>query len=304
MEIQHSEAEVNGIRLHYAHAGDGPLILFCHGFPEFWYTWRRQLEEFGRDHLAVAPDMRGYNLSDKPADLEAYRIGEIIADIRGLARHFGDERFVLVGHDWGGAVCWAYAMAHPETLKGLVIANAPHPAVFARELANNPEQAEASQYMRFFREDGAEAALSADDFKMLWQFSLQSLHDRGLMGDADKQAYLDAWGQPGALTGGLNWYRATPLRPPPPGGGTDTDDGPPALDPAQFQVRVPTLVAWGLEDRALRPGLLDGLEAFVPDLRVERLAGVSHWVMHEASDRLNGLIRAFLAELEGRAANG
>jgi len=295
MEIQHSEATVNGVRLHYAHAGEGPLMLFCHGFPEFWYTWRRQLEEFGRDHLAVAPDMRGYNLSDKPAGVEAYRIAEIIADIRGLAEHFGDERFVLVGHDWGGAACWAYAMAHPETLDGLVIANAPHPAAFARELASNPEQAEASQYMRLFRQDDAEATLSANDFEWLWKFSLKPLHDRGLMSDADRAAYLAAWGQPGALTGGLNWYRATSLRPPKSGGGDD--DGPPALDPAQFQVKVPTLVAWGMEDRALRPGLLDGLEAFVPDLRVERLPGVSHWVTHEASDRLNALIRAFLAEL-------
>ena len=292
MTIRHETASVNGVRLHYAAAGpddpEAPLILFCHGFPEFWYTWRRQLEAFGRDHLAVAPDMRGYNLSDKPAGVEAYKAAEIVADIRALARHLGRERFTLVGHDWGGAVCWAYAMAHPQTLERLVIVNAPHPVLFARELAGNPAQARASQYMRLFRQDDAEAVLSADDFQWLWQFSLKPVHDKGLMSDADKAEYLKAWGQPGALTGGLNWYRASPLRPAAVEGASD---GPPALDSARFRVEVPTTVIWGMADAALLPGLLDGLEAFVPDLTVHRLDGVSHWVTHEAPNTLNRLIR-------------
>src|ERR1035438_5433196 len=133
VKLQDHFAEVNGIRLHYVSAGKGPLILFLHGFPEFWYEWKNQLAEFGQDHLAVAPDMRGYNLSDKPSEVEQYQVRILIEDVRALAEHLGHKKkFILVGHDWGGAVAWAYAMAHPETLEKLVIVNAPHPGVFAR----------------------------------------------------------------------------------------------------------------------------------------------------------------------------
>src|SRR6516162_11158172 len=127
-------ASVNGVRLHYVSVGNGPLILFLHGFPEFWYEWRNQLAEFGKDHLAVAPDMRGYNLSAKPEGLDQYQMNLLIEDVRALAAHLGHKKFTLVGHDWGGAVAWAYAAAHPETLDKLVIINAPHPGVFARLL--------------------------------------------------------------------------------------------------------------------------------------------------------------------------
>jgi epoxide hydrolase 4 len=132
--LDHRFAEVNGIRVHYVTAGRGPLIVFVHGFPEFWYEWRRQLAEFGRDHQAVAPDLRGYNLSAKPAELAQYQVPNMVEDLRALAAHLGHRRFVLVGHDWGGVVAWAFAMAHPELLEQLIIINAPHPAIFDREL--------------------------------------------------------------------------------------------------------------------------------------------------------------------------
>src|SRR5690348_6018977 len=121
-----SYVTVNGVRLHYVSAGKGPLILFLHGFPEFWYEWKDQLAEFGKDHLAVAPDLRGYNLSDKPAALDQYKMNVLVEDIRALGDHFSHQKkFVLVGHDWGGAVAWAFAIAHPEMLEKLVIINAP-----------------------------------------------------------------------------------------------------------------------------------------------------------------------------------
>src|SRR5271156_3030727 len=120
-------------------------MLFVHGFPEFWYTWRHQLAEFAGDHRVVAPDMRGYNLSAKPATVEQYAATEIIADLHDLIRHLGHERCILVGHDWGGAIAWGFAIAHPAMVEKLVIVNAPHPAIFARELAQNPAQAQASQ---------------------------------------------------------------------------------------------------------------------------------------------------------------
>ena len=130
-------ANVNGVRLHYAHAGTGPLILFLHGFPEFWSCWTGQIEEFARDHHAVAPDLRGYNLSDRPPEVKQYRARVLVEDIRQLAAHFGPQKFVLVGHDWGGALAWGLAIAHPELLHKLVIVNSPHPVPFARELAHN-----------------------------------------------------------------------------------------------------------------------------------------------------------------------
>ena len=147
--IEHRYADVNGVRLHYATAGRGKLILFLHGFPEFWYAWKQQLSEFARDYQAVAPDLRGYNLSSKPAEVEQYAVTHLVEDVRALAAHLGHSRFILVGHDWGGAVAWATALYHPEAVENLIIINAPHPGIFERELRSNPAQQQASQYMLF-----------------------------------------------------------------------------------------------------------------------------------------------------------
>jgi len=146
-DFQSQYAQVNGIRLHYMSVGQGKLIMFVHGFPEFWYGWEKQLVEFGKDYQAVAPDMRGFNLSSKPAEIENYQVNDLIEDLRALAEHLGHEKFIMVAHDWGGAVAWAAAMRHPEMLEKLVIINSPHPALFARELLYNPDQQKASQYM-------------------------------------------------------------------------------------------------------------------------------------------------------------
>ena len=136
----HDYAEVNGICLHYALAGAGPLILFAHGFPQFWSAWKAQLAKLGRDHRAVAPDLRGYNLSSKPDGVENYEVRHLVEDLRTLAVQLGYDRFTLVGHDWGGVVAWAFAIRHPGLLGRLVIVNAPHPGVLARELHENPAQ--------------------------------------------------------------------------------------------------------------------------------------------------------------------
>src|SRR5688500_11433455 len=173
--IEHETVDVNVVKLHVAKSGKGELILFLNGFTEFWYAWKRQVEEFGRDHLAVAHDMRGYNLSSKPAEVEQYRVPLLVGDVRALAAKYGfgtNRKFTLVGHDWGGAVAWAYAIAHPDTLNKLVIVNAPHPAVFQRELRENPAQQKASQYMLMFPSPEAEKTLSANDHAMLVQIVL------------------------------------------------------------------------------------------------------------------------------------
>ncbi|HEX7044977.1 MAG TPA: alpha/beta hydrolase [Burkholderiales bacterium] len=291
--MQHEYATINGIRLHYVTAGSGPLILFLHGFPEFWYAWTKQLEEFSRDHRAVAPDMRGYNLSEKPEGVEAYRAKHLIEDVRLLIEHLGGPPCVLVAHDWGGAVAWSFAAAHPEYLSHLVIINAPHPVPFARALRDDPEQIAASQYMLLLRDPKAERVLSENDCRRLANMLTAFADGRaGWPSAADLARYREAWSQPGALTAALNYYRASPLHPRAP-------DSPGAaalaLDPRRFTVTVPTLVVWGERDRALRPVLLDGLHEVVPNMTVTRIAEGSHWVVHEHPDLVNRLIRRFIA---------
>jgi pimeloyl-ACP methyl ester carboxylesterase len=289
---------VNGMRLHCVTAGKGPLILFLHGFPEFWYEWRDQLREFGRDHLAVAPDLPGYNLSDKPSSVERYRVDKLVEDVRGLADHFRyGERLVLVGHDWGGGLAWAFAIAYPDYLEKLVIINAPHPAIFARLLASDPDQQKASQYMLLFRSSNAEPTLSANNYAIMVQAVLGNLLKTGIFTEADKDAYINAWSQPGALTGGLNYYRAAHLGPPAPAD-LASEIGPSqtnfASDPLKLIVRVPTLVIWGEKDEALIVRNLDGLSEFVPKLTVQRIPHASHWVVHEETAEVNRYVREFL----------
>src|SRR5712692_6158332 len=255
--------KVNGVRIHYVTAGRGPLILFLHGFPEFWYEWKNQLAEFGHDYQAVAPDMRGYNLSSKPAEVEQYQVKYLVEDLRALAEKLGHKKFILVAHDWGGAVSWAFAIAHPDYLEKLVIINAPHPGVFQRELRENPAQQKASQYMLMFRSAQAEQILSANNYAALVQVVLGEGLKTGVFTEEDKKAYIEAWSQPGALTGGLNYYRAARVGPP---AGGDKDAANFASGLPSLEVKVPTLVIWGEKDTALLTGNLEGLDKFVPHL--------------------------------------
>ena len=289
--FKHDYAQVNGIRLHYAMNGSGKLILFVHGFPEFWYAWKEQLVEFGRDHCAVALDMRGYNLSDKPEAVEQYAIKYLTEDLRALARSLGHERFILVAHDWGGAVAWALAINHPECVEKLIIVNSPHPAVFARELAENPVQQKASQYMLAFRSRKTEAMLAANNYAALVGIVMGEGLKKGHFTEEDRQAYIAAWSQPGALTGGLNYYRASRVGPP------SGDEQARTFEPGarSMDVRVPTLMIWGERDVALTPGNLDGLDAYVPDLTIRRIPDGTHWVVHEQPALVNGYIREFIA---------
>jgi len=289
---RHGFADVNGVRLHWVSEGEGPPIVFVHGFPEFWYEWRAQLAEFGRDHRAIAFDMRGHNLSSKPAALEAYRVSHLVEDLRALSEALGMPRFTLVGHDWGGAVAWAFAIAHPARLERLVIVNAPHPAIFGRLLREDPAQQKASEYMLAFRSATAESRLAENDFAALKRIVLAGLLAAGKITAEDERAYVAAWSQPGALTGGLNFYRAAKVGPPardgePASGTLGTGEG-------ASMVRVPTLVIWGEKDTALLPQNLDGLERYVPDLTIRRIPDGTHWVIHEQPAVVNRLIRDFL----------
>ncbi len=293
--MKHEYAEVNGVKLHYVANGSGKLMMFLHGFPEFWYEWKNQLVEFGQDHLAIAPDMRGYNLSSKPEQVEAYQIEHLIEDVRLLAEHLGYKKFTLIAHDWGGAVAWVFASKYPEYLEKLIIINAPHPAVFQRELLENPEQQQASQYMLMFRAPEAESVISANNYALIVQSVLSEGLEKGFFTQEDKKAYLEAWSQSGALTGGLNYYRAAEAGPPV----TEADKGKISAFSntfSSFAIKVPTLVIWGEKDPYLLLGNLSGLGDYVPELTIKPIPDGSHWVIHERPELVNSYIREFIKE--------
>jgi pimeloyl-ACP methyl ester carboxylesterase len=283
----------NGTRLHYASAGERgrPLILFVHGFPEFWYAWHAQLEEFGKAYFAVAPDLRGFNLSDMPIDVSAYKARHIVDDLRLLIAHLGYEKCVMVAHDWGGAVTWNLAIAMPQLLRQLVIINSPHPYLFMKALANDPHQRASSEYMNWLRAEGTEAALAQDDFAMAEKL-MSGMGKIALpwFDAATRARYHACWAR--GFTGGLNYYRASPLHPPAEGhpGAAGLQ-----LNPEDFRIKVPTRVIWGERDIALPKTLLDGLDALVDDLQVTRIADGTHWVVHEQPHEVNRLLHGFLA---------
>jgi len=285
--LEHKYADLNGVRLHYVTAGHGKLIMFLHGFPEFWYEWKNQLLEFSHDYQAVAPDMRGYNLSSRPQEVEQYRTKYLVDDIRALADYLGHHKFILVGHDWGGAVAWPFAMRYPDRLEKLIIINAPHPVIFARELRENPAQQKASQYILLHRSAEAEEILSRDNYAALVNAVLKKGLEQGYFTEEDKQEYIKAWSQPGALTGMLNYYRAAQL-------GSFTGDADMSADSASMVITVPTLVIWGEQDTYLLPGNLSGLDKYVTNLTIKRVPDGSHWVIHEKPALVNKYIREFI----------
>jgi pimeloyl-ACP methyl ester carboxylesterase len=292
-EFKSEFAEVNNIKLHYVKSGqeNGKLIIFLHGFPQFWYMWRDQLLEFSKDYLAVAPDMRGYNISSKPEELEQYQPQHMVEDLRALVEdHFGRDKFILVGHDWGGVVAYPFASMHPNLVEKLIIINAPHPNVFGRLISKNKDQQSSSQYVLFFRSKNAEGFLSANDFQNLFNVVVTSEME---FDEDDRQIYKDAWSQPGALTGGLNYYRAGGLRPPSQGEDISELAGE-EMESNRVMINVPTLVIWAEKDTALTVHNLVGLDEFVPDLTIKRIPEGSHWIINEQPDKINSLIREFL----------
>ncbi|MFA6314044.1 MAG: alpha/beta hydrolase [Sterolibacterium sp.] len=295
MELEHHYASVNGIRLHYVSCGAAtqPLMLFVHGFPEFWYAWHDQLQEFSNGYHAVALDMRGFNLSDKPPDVKAYRAKHLVEDLRQLILALGHQSCILVAHDWGGAAAWNLAAEHPEVVEKLVIINSPHPIPFAKALRDAPAQIAASQYMLLFREARAERVMAENNFERLAAIFKYFGDGNSALTAAEQALYREAWAQPGALTGGLNYYRASPLYPPSHDGTGDPGAAALTLDPAMFMVRVPTLILWGERDQALLPVLLEGIEEVVPDVRIQRIPEGSHWVVHEFPAVVNRAIRDF-----------
>ena len=292
--ITHHYADINGIRMHYAAAGSGPMILFLHGFPEYWGVWSNHLKEFQKDFLCIAPDMRGYNLTEKPAELKKYHIRYLVEDIRQLAEHLGVDKLFIVAQDWGAQVAWSFVLRHPEYVKKFITINATHPALFNNVLQTDPEQQKASQYMHQLRSPDAERLLTDNNFKWLREEILEKLQRKGVLNKETAETWIAAWRQPGALTGGLNYYRASEEGPPDgkghPGGSNLIED----LNPEQLYVDVHTLLIYCEKEKYRMPNSLIGIEKYVSNIRIVRVPDASHWFTIEKPNLLTKHIREFI----------
>ena len=272
-------AQSGDVELHYVEAGDGPLVLLLHGFPEFWYGWRQQIAPLVEAGFrVVAPDLRGYNLSSKPDGYDAYTADKLADDIRGLIRALGEESAMVVGHDWGGSVAWTLAGNHPEVVDRLVILNAAHPRKLNEGL-KNPRQLLRSWYFFYFQSPKVPERRAR---RRHWRFFKRFLRDaRPPYTPEEIERYVDAWSQPGAATAMIDYYRAAVRL-----GSKQGELAP---------ISAPTLVIWGQGDRYLGPKLAEPHHEDVPDLRIERLPDASHWVHHDEAERVNELLVDFLA---------
>jgi pimeloyl-ACP methyl ester carboxylesterase len=272
---------------------DAPLLLMLHGFPEYSGAWEEMIERLSDAFFCVAPDQRGYGGSSKPAETEAYAPGKLVSDALGILDHYrpGGAARAVIGHDWGASVAYALAMRAPERMERLVIANGVHPIPFQKALAAGGDQTEASQYIRFLREPDAHDKLAQDDFSGLMRM-LSVKMDMSWMSPERLERYKQAWRQPGAIKGMVDWYRATPLVVPPSGCAVP-QDALPDFDEQAMRIRVPHLLIWGMQDGALLPESRAGLERLCDDLTVKELAGCDHWLIHQKPDEIAAMIRDF-----------
>lgn len=289
------QALPHGITLSCRAAGERgrPVLLFLHGFPEAAFIWDEVLEHFARPenggYRCVAPNLRGYEQSSQPADVAAYRPKHLAQDIVALAQAEGAPLACLVAHDWGGALAWNFANQFPQLTKRLAIINSPHPGTFLRALQTSAKQQEASAYMNFLIRPDAEQLLREDDYRRLLGF-FTHWGPAPWLTEEVKAQYRAVWDA--SLTGGLNYYRASPLRPAREG---DAAAATIALPREMLTVSIPTLVLWGMQDTALLPELVEGLGEYIPQLTLEMVEDASHWIVHEQPELVKQRLGAFLA---------
>lgn len=288
--IRHGYAQIGGVRLHYAERGSGGrLVILLHGFPEFWYSWRHQLAALGENFHVVAPDMRGYNLSDKPARVEDYKMDLLVDDVLGLVRHFGEREAAIVGHDWGAGVAWAVAQRNPEYVWKLVAMQVPPMKAWRDNMTLR--QALSSWYMLFFQLPRIpEWLMSAKDYAFVERIFKKTVARKGAFTDTDIAIYKKALSEPGALTAAINYYRANVFsmfmkrrrRV-----DEELSDG---------RIRVPTLFIYGEKDHAVMPETVRNLKAYIDaPYREVRIGTSAHWVQNEAVSEVNAALQSFLA---------
>jgi len=282
--ITFNYAQIGGIKLHYARAGSGEkLVVLLHGFPEFWYSWRHQITALSDEYTVVAPDMRGFNLSEKPPNVSDYETDKVVDDITGLIRHLGHEKAAVIGHDWGATIAWSVAMKHPEYLWKLGALQVPPISVWRKN--QSLKQFFASWYMFFFQIPSLpEYLMSKDNFAMLERSLRESTAEKGVFSDDDIVEYKKAWSEDFALTGMLNYYRANIIK-----RFLSKPEKPP-------KIQIPTLFIYGEKDRAVLPQTVEGVGDMIDGpYREVRIPGSGHWVQQEASEEVTRALREFLA---------
>jgi epoxide hydrolase 4 len=269
--VEHRYVENEGVKIHYAALGEGPLIVMLHGFPDYWYTWRQQVAALCGSYRVAAPDLRGYNLSDKPKGIENYGIRALLGDVRAVIRQEGREEAIIAGHDWGGAIAWQFATHLPQMTEKLIILNLPHLSGLTRELSDNPEQRKSSQYARDFQEEGAHEALSAEKLA------------RWVTQPEARKRYVEAF-ERSDFEAMLYYYkRHYPREPYTP------------LGPPEVKVRVPVLMIHGLKDPYLLPGALNDTWEWVgSDLTLVTIPDAGHFIQQDAADLVTRTIRSWL----------
>ena len=275
-EIKFEYIQLDDLKLHVATIGNGPPLLLLHGFPDFWYGWKNIIQRLKNDYHLIIPDMRGYNLSDKPVGVENYKMEFLIKDIKDLADILGIDTFFLAGHDWGGVIAWCFAEKYPERVKKLMILNAPHPKIFQERLRNDKAQQKASFYIFEFLKPHGEKFVIENDYKWLKWAVFKGIINQEEFSEFDKNEYLKAWTRPGAILGGVNYYRANTT-----------------FNNWTGHIKVPTVVIHGMKDVAVLPSILDDLPNYVQDLKIIRAENASHWVMHDDPNLVVSTIRDF-----------
>ncbi|PWT81795.1 MAG: epoxide hydrolase [Blastocatellia bacterium] len=280
--IRHKRIQADGVALHVAVAGEGPPVVLLHGFPENWTSWRHQFPALVQAGFSVwAPDLRGYNLSDRPAGRAAYHLRHLIDDVAAVVRATGAPRAHIVGHDMGGVIAWTFAGHRPPLVDKLVILNAPHPQIYLKKVRRPPQMFK-SWYVLFFQVPRLpELALSARNFSAVRDMFVRMPFRPNAFADADVDQYIRAISSPGALTAALNYYRAN-LR------------SESVHLARSARIAADTLVIWGDHDPALDNSLLDGLDHVVPGVQIHRIADSGHWVQNEVPDEVNRVLIDFL----------
>ena len=281
-----------GITMNVATAGptDAPPVVLVHGFPESHRTWRALVPLLEGELRLIMPDLRGFGASDKPQDVADYSTEKLVADLFALADALGIDRFAVVGHDWGGAIAWAAAIGGDPRITRLAIINSPHPAIFQRSLIDDPAQRAASQYMNAFRTPGMEGGIAGMGLGTFFDKSFAKHADLAAFDPAERRSYIADWGQPGALTSMLNWYRASRIHVPAPG----EEYAMPDWVDHVARIKVPVRVIWGLDDAALLPVQLENIGEVGDDVTLFPLAGVGHFAPWQAPDQVAAALRPFL----------
>ncbi len=284
--LEHGVLKVNGLRIHYVTQGQGRLVVLLHGFPDFWYVWRHQIPALAKQYRVVAPDLRGYNKTEKPEGVEKYRLNLLAGDVLGLIVALGEKRATIVGHDWGGAIAWSLAAFNPEAVERLIILNAPHPNAYTGRAKLSFRQLQKSWYVFFFQlPDVPEEVLRRNDYSFLSNMVRLSSVKEDILTDEDLRLYEEAWSQPGALRAMMNYYRAN-------------------LNPSILfsertrgfpKITSPTLVVWGEEDVALSKGLIENSEEFLDaPYSIKYIRDCGHWALLERPKLVNKYIHEFL----------